>query len=101
LRIVLAAITIAFYSEVGVADAYFNAEKSAKLCGICGKLKFRLGLSSDPSNFRIVLAAITIDFYSSFFLEKKGPKFKPALRRMLKHRKNVALHAQFFARWRF
>jgi hypothetical protein len=64
LRIVLAAITIAFYSEVGVADAYFNAEKSAKICGICGKLKFRLGLPFDPSNFRIVLAAITIDFYS-------------------------------------
>jgi hypothetical protein len=54
LRIVLAAITIAFYSEVGVADAYFNAEKSAKICGICGKLKFRPGLSSNPSSLRIV-----------------------------------------------
>jgi hypothetical protein len=38
------AITIDFYSEIGVADAYFNAVNSAKICAICGKLKFRLGL---------------------------------------------------------
>ena len=36
-----------------------------------------------------------------FFLKKKDQKFKPALRRMLKHRKNVALHAQFFAHLRY
>jgi|GEM_PF-859673 len=40
-------------------------------------------------------------FIRPFFLKKKDQKFKPALRRMLKHRKNVALHAQFFARWRY
>jgi hypothetical protein len=40
-------------------------------------------------------------FIRPFFLKKKDQKFKPALRRMLKHRKNVALHAQFFARLRY
>jgi hypothetical protein len=78
-----------------------NAEKSARIRAICGKLKFRPGLPCDPSNIQIVQAVITIAFYSSFFLEKKDQKFKPALRRMLKHRKNVALHAQFFARLRY
>jgi hypothetical protein len=40
-------------------------------------------------------------FIRPFFLKKKDQKFKPALRRMPKHRKNVALHAQFFARLRY
>jgi hypothetical protein len=57
-----------------------NAEKSAKICGICGKLKFRLGLPCDPSNIQIVQAVITIAFYSSFFLEKKGPKIQASLK---------------------
>jgi hypothetical protein len=58
----------------------FGLKKSAKICAICGKLKFRPGLPCDPSNIRIVLAAITIDFYSSFFLEKKGPKIQASLK---------------------
>jgi hypothetical protein len=47
------------------------------------------------------LAQLPSLFIRPFFLKKKDQKFKPALRRMLKHRKNVALHAQFFARWRY
>jgi hypothetical protein len=44
IQIVLGTISIDSYSEIGVADAYFNAVNSAKICAICGKLKFRLGL---------------------------------------------------------
>jgi len=49
-------------------------------------------------SYRTLLPSL---FIRPFFLKKKDQNFKPALRRMLKHRKNVALHAQFFARWRF
>jgi hypothetical protein len=55
-------------------------KESAQICGICGKLKFRLGLQSDPANIQIVLGAMAIAFYSSFFLEKKGPKIQASLK---------------------
>jgi hypothetical protein len=35
-------------------SAFRRDSRLKKICGICGKLKFRLGLPCDPSNFRIV-----------------------------------------------
>jgi hypothetical protein len=51
--------------------------------------------------FRSYWALLPSLLIRPFFLKKKDQKFKPASRRMLKHRKNVALHAQFFARLRY